>query len=155
LNGIEVLIETLSIDGGEVVNISPLGADEKRRVLFDRTTDTSVVLDGVITWLGARERVGRVEWRIIPTDQELAMKFVGPRLGEDFDTAVAQLVVFRRERILIWPPLGPAEGPASACKSVSNSSGSSGKASSSLPEMTMAPALFSGFTSTVGAESDT
>ena len=29
------------------------------------------------------------------------MKFVGARLGEDFDSSIAQLVVFGRERILI------------------------------------------------------
>ena len=55
----------------------------------------------------------------------------------------------------ICPPLGPAEGPARASKSDCNSSGSSGRASSSLPEMVIAPALFDGFTSTVGAVSET
>ena len=30
LNGIEVLIKRLSVDGGEVVNISALGADKER-----------------------------------------------------------------------------------------------------------------------------
>ena len=55
----------------------------------------------------------------------------------------------------ICPPFGPAEGPASASRSDCNSSGSSGRASSSLPESTMAPALLPGFTSTVGAVSET
>ena len=47
--------------------------------------------------------------------------------------------------IYICPPLGPADGPASACRSDSNSSGSSGKASSSLTEIVTDPALLLGF----------
>ena len=57
--------------------------------------------------------------------------------------------------IYICPPFGPADGPASACRSDSNSSGSSGRASSSLPEIVIAPALLFGLTSTVGTFSET
>src|SRR5215472_17116624 len=56
--------------------------------------------------------------------------------------------------IYICPPFGPADGPASACRSDNNSSGSSGSASSSFPESVIAPALLFGFTSTVGAFPD-
>src|SRR5579863_8086416 len=55
----------------------------------------------------------------------------------------------------ICPPFGPAEGPARASRSDCSSSGSSGRASSSLPEIVIAPALLLGFTSTVGAVSET
>src|SRR5215469_919518 len=51
----------------------------------------------------------------------------------------------------ICPPFGPADGPASACRSDCNSSGSSESASNSFPLITIAPALFAGFTSSVGA----
>src|ERR1700683_4196043 len=103
LNGIKVRIESLSINGREVVNISPLGADKKGRVLypFDRAPNTSVELDSVIIWLGAGERIGRIERRIVSADLKLAMVTVGARLGEDFNAAITKLVVFRRERILI------------------------------------------------------
>src|ERR1019366_3631042 len=103
LKGVEVFIESLGIDGGEVVNISPLGADKKGSVLnpFDRAADASLVLDGIIIWLRARERVGRIECRIVSADLKLAMVIIGPRLGENFDAAVTELVIFRREWILI------------------------------------------------------
>src|SRR5215469_2141571 len=50
--------------------------------------------------------------------------------------------------IYICPPFGPAEGPASACSSDCSSSGSSERASRSFPCITIAFALFAGFTST-------
>ena len=46
----------------------------------------------------------------------------------------------------IWPPLGPADGPANAWSAAARSSGSSGSASMSSPFKTTAPALFSGST---------
>ena len=57
--------------------------------------------------------------------------------------------------IYIWPPLGPAAGPAKACRSDCSSSGSSERASRSLPLSTVAPALFSGPRSTLGFSSST
>ena len=103
LNGIEVRIESLSVNGREVVNISPLGADEKRRVLypFDRAPNAPIELDGVIIWLGAGEWIGRIERRIVSADLNLAVVTVGARLRKNLNAAVAEFVVFRRERIRI------------------------------------------------------
>src|ERR1700687_6204875 len=55
----------------------------------------------------------------------------------------------------ICPPLGPAEGPASAWRSDCRSSGSSESASRSFPLSTMAPALLLGLTLTAAGCSAT
>src|SRR4029077_20359218 len=47
------------------------------------------------------EGIGRIESRVVPADEELPVEFIGAGFGEDFDPAVAQLVEFGRERVLV------------------------------------------------------
>src|ERR1700752_1266585 len=48
-----------------------------------------------------QKRVLRVERRRVPHDPNLPVILVGTRLGEDFNPAIAELVVFGREGILV------------------------------------------------------
>src|SRR5262245_3581145 len=77
---------------------------EKEGGLFaERAADVAVIEDGVVAGLfsGTEERIPRVESVAVAVNHELSVEFVGAGLGEDFDAAVAELVVLRGKRILI------------------------------------------------------
>ena len=105
------------------------------------------------------------------------MKLIRTQLGKNLDAPVAEFVILRRERILVdadfanrgfrrklpagktvnvnLTAIGPGRGSGERLQFRCSSSGSSERASRSLPLMMMELALFSGVTSTVGAFSST
>ena len=71
-------------------------------LLVDCASDTAIEEDGVVTWRRAwDEGIRRVEAGIVSVAKNLAVKFIGAGLGEDFDPTVAQFVVFGGKRILV------------------------------------------------------
>ncbi len=98
-------VEDQGIDGSKIIDIAPLDIKEERSLLAQRAADVSVVLGRIVTRLRTGEGIGGVERRIVSLDEKLAVIFVGAGLGKDFNAAIAQLVVFRREWILIDPDL--------------------------------------------------
>src|SRR5207302_7277791 len=71
--------------------------------LAECSADIAVIKDGVVGRLRgvALERIPGIKSGIVAADHELAMQFVGTGLGENFDAAVAELVVFGGKWILI------------------------------------------------------
>src|ERR1700691_815083 len=55
----------------------------------------------MIAWFARREGIACVQYQIVPIQGEFSMELIGPRLREDFDSSIAELVVLSRERILI------------------------------------------------------
>src|ERR1019366_6288092 len=51
--------------------------------------------------IGVKEPIARVHSRTVSLDRELSVKLIRAGLGEDFDSSVAQLVVFGGKRILV------------------------------------------------------
>src|SRR5215469_12776436 len=47
------------------------------------------------------QRISGVELRGIAVHLQVAVQLVGSGLGEDFDTAIAEAIVLRRERVLV------------------------------------------------------
>ena len=100
--GLKIGIENLRVDYGDVVDVAILAADEERRFLADGTADIAVEESGVVARLGAAgKRIFGIERGIVALQLRAAVPLVGSRLGENFDAAVAELVVFGRKRILI------------------------------------------------------
>src|SRR5580698_8699997 len=89
------------VDDGKFVDVAAIEIEKDRRLLAQRAADISVELCGVVGWFDSGEWIGRVEGGIVTVSEELSMKFVGAGLGEDFDAAVAELVVFGGERVLV------------------------------------------------------
>ncbi len=76
--------------------------DIEGRVLTDRPADVPTELGYVIAGLvRTAKRIRRIECRVIAAGEDLAVKFVGARLGEDLDAPIAQLVVFGGKGILV------------------------------------------------------
>ena len=96
-------IEDQGIDGRKVIDIPPLEIKKEGSFLAKRAAKVSVVLGRIVARFRTSEGVGGIKSRIISFDEKLSVIFVGARLGEDFNAAVAQLVVFRGKRVLIDP----------------------------------------------------
>src|SRR5208337_2882467 len=79
--------------------------EEKRCALVDGAADVSIVELRMIAGLFGGEGVPRVEVRGIPIHEDLAVVLAHSGLGGDLDAAIAELVVFRREGILVDPDL--------------------------------------------------
>ena len=89
------------VDRRQVVDVAAFEVKEERGFLAQRTANIAVVLSRVVGGLGSGKRIGRVEGRVVADGEELPVVLVGTGLGEDFDAAVAKLVVFGGKRILV------------------------------------------------------
>jgi len=85
----------------DVLCVAPLGADEERSVLRERSVERSVELVAVIVGNVSGERVAGIEALVVAHGEELAVQLVGAGLGEDFDAPVAEAVKLRRVGVLI------------------------------------------------------
>ena len=86
----------------QVVDVPPIKVEEEGRALSDWPSNVSVVLRCIVCrFVGSGEQIRRVKGRIIAQHKELAVIFVGSRLGEDFYAAIAEFVVFGRKRVLV------------------------------------------------------
>src|SRR5579862_4034195 len=79
----------------------PLDIERKRRAAAERAGQVSAILLQNKRGLLLRVRISRIPEAVAEIVESGTVKLVGPRLGEYFDAAVAELVVLRRERILI------------------------------------------------------
>src|SRR5882672_9315696 len=78
-----------------------LDVEEERAALVDRSAEIASVLLQQKRRLLLRVRITRIPEGVPEVVEARSVKLVGPRLGEDFDSAVAELVEFRRKRILV------------------------------------------------------
>src|SRR5579884_658219 len=101
--GLKISVENLRIYDGKIVDVAVVYIEIVRSAFVERTAKIAVQKDGVIGGLFgvAGKRVAGVESGSIAVDEELAVDPVGAGLGEDFDAAIAQVVVFRGERVLV------------------------------------------------------
>ena len=97
--------EDYSTHDGGILDVPAKYVEEERRFLVNGTTDVPVVELGMIRRFLDREGVPGVERRGIAIGKGLAVKLAEAGLRGDFDAAVAELVVFGGERILVDPNL--------------------------------------------------
>ena len=100
---VEVRVQHWRIDDGKFVDVSAIEIDEERCFLAERAAEVSVVHFGIVPRLrsGAGKWIARVQPGGIAVNHELAVEFVGPRLGKHFDPSKAEVIVFRGKWILI------------------------------------------------------
>ena len=103
LNGVEIGVERGSVDNGNLVNVAAIQIKKEGCLFVDRAANVAAIEDGVVGGLCgfSDERVPRVKCRGIAVDHELAVQLVSAWLGEDFNAAIAELVVFCGKRVLI------------------------------------------------------
>src|SRR6185312_482775 len=92
------------IDDRVLLNAAARSADAERRVLRQRAGHVAEHEEGVVAGMltaATEERVGGVERFGVALGAERAVELVGAGLGEDLDAAVTELVVLRRERVLV------------------------------------------------------
>ncbi len=113
-------IERDPVDDGPVVHRVAPNVEEEGGALVKRPAHAPAVFFEDERRLLLRVRVAGIPETVAEVEVPGAVKFVSPRLGEDFDAAVAQLVEFRRERIRIDPDLANRllRGELSAAESV-------------------------------------
>src|ERR1700757_3946912 len=75
--------------------------EEKGSFLLNRPADVPVVLCRIVGRLRGQKRISRIEGGVIPQHKELPVILIRSRLGENLDSAIAQLVVLRRKWILV------------------------------------------------------
>jgi hypothetical protein len=78
-----------------------LAIDKERSLLVDGSSKISVKNLRVIAGNLAGERVPRIEGRVVTTGEDLAVDLVRARLGENFNSSIAQRIVLRGKGILI------------------------------------------------------
>src|SRR5215831_12406304 len=81
--------------------MSAKGVEKERGLLAEGPANAAVVELTVVRWLGDCKRVPRVESRSVSVRHDVAVELAESWLGGDLDAAVAQLVIFRREGILV------------------------------------------------------
>ena len=89
------------VDDIQIIDVPPLGVEEEGRFFGDRSPQIAVENLRLVTGLAGDERVARVQSGIGVIEKELAMIFVGAGFGKNFDSPIAQLVIFGGKRILI------------------------------------------------------
>src|SRR5258708_8782759 len=94
-------IEQLRINDGVRVVVPAKSTQKPRRPVVERSADVALKESGVVRWFAGHKRVQRVESRVVPAGHDHSMQAISARLGQDLNAAVTQLVVFRRERILV------------------------------------------------------
>src|ERR1700694_1573492 len=90
-------VEDEGIDRCKFVDVAAFEVEEKRSLLAQRAANVSIVLSGIIGRLRSCERIPRTKSRIIAQHKELPVIFIRSGLGEDFDAAITESVVLRRE----------------------------------------------------------
>ena len=98
---VDLAIQPLRADDGVLLNIAVLRGEKERSVLADRAAHRRLILVAVISRQVFGEWIAGVELLGVALHVEVAMQFVGTRLGEDLDAAKAQLVELRSVWILI------------------------------------------------------
>ncbi len=85
---------TRCIKRAQIVDVAMLGRNEERRVLLDRSAQCPVVLIAVV---GRNrrldQRIRRVELARVSLKEELPVKLVRARLGQNLDAAIAQPII--------------------------------------------------------------
>ncbi|HVW12069.1 MAG TPA: hypothetical protein VHC90_26000 [Bryobacteraceae bacterium] len=94
-------VQNLSVDDCIFIDIAAFEIQREGCLLVQWAADFSFPLLPAIRRLRSDEGIARVEGGIAELIEDIAMKIIGARFGEDFDTAVARSVELRGKRILI------------------------------------------------------
>src|SRR5208282_5974435 len=99
-------IHDLCAHDGQIGDIAALNVEEKRSFLAQRSAHVYAELSRIVPRRFCSLRqifkgVPRVKSRRISRKKKLSVELVRAGLSQDFDSPVTQLVIFRRERILI------------------------------------------------------
>ena len=94
-------VEQLGVDDGVGLVVAAEDAAEPRTSFVKRAASVSHEKSRVVRGLAGDEGVERIECGVVAAHHERAVQFVGAGLGEDLNAPVAELVVLRREGILV------------------------------------------------------
>ena len=88
-------------DNSVVIDVSVLVIEKVGGLFADGTTHIRRAQKGMIPGLAYRKGIAGIERQIVSVRSNSAVNLIGSRLGEDFNSTIADPIVCGRERVLV------------------------------------------------------
>ena len=106
----------VAVDDISVVDIAILNIQKEGRLLAERAAERAAEVPLQKRRFLRGVGIARIPDGVAEIGEDVAVQFVGARLGQDLDAPVAQLVVFGRKRILVDANLADGILATAACR---------------------------------------
>ena len=94
-------VRHVGVDDAVVLDVSPVEVDEEGSLLAQRAAYVAVELQRMVGRLIERKGIGGVKDRSAGIHEDLAVQFVGARLGQYLDPAITRRVIVGGNGILV------------------------------------------------------